>query len=118
MTEPASVTEPTETLEAAMDAATAPDEAMDATAATTVAEAPHAGSSVASLFSDPTFAVAAAFLLFMLLAYKKMATFTCNALDNRSARIKTELDEARRLREEAAEVLAQYKRKQAEYLKE
>ncbi len=36
------------------------------------------------------------------------------ALDDRAEKIRTELDEARRLREEAQELLASYKRKQAE----
>lgn len=36
------------------------------------------------------------------------------SLDSRAEKIRTELDEARRLREEAQELLASYKRKQAE----
>ena len=36
------------------------------------------------------------------------------ALDHRSARIKAELDEARRLRDEAGKLLAEYQRKQRE----
>jgi F-type H+-transporting ATPase subunit b len=36
------------------------------------------------------------------------------SLDNRAEKIRTELDEARRLREEAQELLASYKRRQAE----
>ena len=37
-----------------------------------------------------------------------------SALDHRSARIKAELDEARRLRDEAEKLLAEYQRKQGE----
>lgn len=37
-----------------------------------------------------------------------------SALDGRAEKIRTELDEARRLREEAQELLASYKRKQSE----
>jgi F-type H+-transporting ATPase subunit b len=43
-------------------------------------------------------------------AHKKMI----EALDHRSARIKAELDEARRLRDEASGLLAEYQRKQGE----
>ena len=71
-----------------------------------------------SLLTDPRTWVTAAFLTFVLLAYKKIAALIANGLDNRTARIKSELDEARRLREEAEAVLAEYKQKQAEYLKE
>ena len=39
---------------------------------------------------------------------------SCDALDKRAARIKAELDEARRLRDEAAKLLAEYQRKQSE----
>ena len=71
-----------------------------------------------SLLTDPRTWVTAAFLTFVLLAYKKIAALIANGLDSRTARIKSELDEARRLREEAEAVLAEYKQKQAEYLKE
>ncbi len=43
-------------------------------------------------------------------AYKALT----KSLDDRSARIKTELDEARRLREEAAQLLKDYERKRQE----
>lgn len=70
------------------------------------------------MLADPRFWVAVSFFIFFGLTYKKIARFAFSALDNRSARIKSELDEARRLREEAEGILAQYKQKQAEYLKE
>lgn len=70
------------------------------------------------MMEDPKLWVAVSFFIFVALAYKKIATFTCRALDDRSARIRHELDEARRLREEAEGVLKQYQQKQAEYLKE
>ena len=64
---------------------------------------------------EAEFWVAVAFVLFVLLlfyvgAHKKVT----DALDERSARIKAELDEARRLRGEAEKLLAEYKRKQGE----
>lgn len=67
---------------------------------------------------DPHFWVAVAFVLFIALSYKKISGLVIKGLDGRAARIKAELDEARRLREEAEAVLADYKQKQAEYLKE
>lgn len=62
---------------------------------------------------EPEFWVAVSFFLFLGLAiyigvHKKLAT----ALDNRAAAIAKELDEARRLRDEAQAVLADYRKKQ------
>ena len=67
------------------------------------------------MIKEPEFWVAVAFVLFIGVivyfgAHKKML----DALDQRSARIKAELDEARRLREEAGKLLAEYQRKQRE----
>ncbi len=59
--------------------------------------------------------VAIAFFLFVgiLLYYGVHRTLT-SALDARGARIAAELDEARRLKEEAQKLVAEYKRKQRE----
>jgi F-type H+-transporting ATPase subunit b len=67
------------------------------------------------MIKEPEFWVAVAFVLFVAVilyvgAHKKMT----EALDHRSARIKAELDEARRLRDEAGKLLAEYQRKQSE----
>jgi F-type H+-transporting ATPase subunit b len=70
------------------------------------------------MLDNPKFWVAAAFIVFVLLAYKKASTLLINMLDDRSAKIKAELEEAQRLRIEAEAVLQEYKQKQAEYLKE
>jgi len=70
------------------------------------------------MLEDPRLWVAAAFVLFVMLGYKKIGGFITRALDERSAKIKAELDEAQRLRQEAEALLAQYKQKQAQYLKE
>ena len=67
---------------------------------------------------DPRFWVAVAFVMFIALSYKKISSLATRALDDRSAKIKADLDEASRIRAEAEEVLKQYKQKQAEYLKE
>lgn len=56
--------------------------------------------------------VALAFLLFLgLLIYLGVHRKVTNSLDQRQARIKSELDEARRLREEAQALLAEFERK-------
>src|ERR1700752_2057777 len=56
--------------------------------------------------------VALAFLLFLgLLAYLGVHRKLMGSLDARQARIKSELDEARRLREEAQALLAEFERK-------
>ena len=61
------------------------------------------------------FWVLVAFVLFFAIVfYVGAPAKILKALDDRSRRIKAELDEARALREEAAQVLADYKRKIAE----
>ena len=58
------------------------------------------------------FWVAVAFVAFLLiLAYYKVPALIAKALDERAAGIRKELDEARRLREEAQALLADYQRK-------
>ena len=53
------------------------------------------------------------FLVFMgLLAYMKVPAMLGKALDDRADGIRKELDEARRLRQEAQDLLADYQRKQ------
>ena len=64
---------------------------------------------------EAEFWVAVAFLLFVLvLMYAGVHKKLLDAIDQRSARIRAELDEARRLRDEAEKLLAEYKRKQGE----
>jgi F-type H+-transporting ATPase subunit b len=59
--------------------------------------------------------VAVAFVLFVgVLAYYKAHKPLLRMLDDRSERIKAELDEARRLKEEAQTLLASYRRKKEE----
>ena len=63
--------------------------------------------------------VALAFLLFLgLLAYLGVHRKLVDTLDQRQARIKGELDEARRLKEEAQALLAEFQRKGREAEKE
>ena len=70
------------------------------------------------MFSDPTFWVALAFVCFIALVFKPLSKFSSSALDTRADKIKEELDEAERLRNEAQDLLAQYQRKQRDASKE
>ena len=63
---------------------------------------------------DATFIALIAFLMFLgLMLYLKVPSMAMNALDARSQAIGKELHEARRLREEAEALLAQYEAKRA-----
>ena len=55
---------------------------------------------------------------FAILGYFKVHRTIAGSLDKRAADIAAELDEARRLREEAQQLLASYQRKQREAMKE
>jgi F-type H+-transporting ATPase subunit b len=66
------------------------------------------------LLMEAEFWVAVAFVLFFaIIVYVGAHKFILNALDQRSARIKAELDEARRLKDEAQALLAEYRQKTA-----
>jgi F-type H+-transporting ATPase subunit b len=66
------------------------------------------------MFADPETWVAIAFVILMgVFAWLGVHRTMLTALDHRSARIKAELDDARRLKDEAAKVLAEYKAKRA-----
>lgn len=64
------------------------------------------------MLHDPTFWVAVALVVFVLLVTKPVSKMATKALDDRAEKIKKELDEAERLRNEAQDLLAQYQRKQ------
>ena len=67
------------------------------------------------LVNEPETWVAIAFVIFIgILVRLGVPNMLMKALDDRSARIKAELDEALKLRKEAEGVLAEYKRKQSE----
>jgi F-type H+-transporting ATPase subunit b len=70
------------------------------------------------MLEDPTFWVAVAFLVFVVLAARPVWGALTGALDVRSARIRSELEEAQALREEAQKTVAEFKRKQHDALKE
>jgi len=65
------------------------------------------------MIKEPEFWVAVAFVLFLgVLIYVGVHKKLIEALDHRSNRIQAELEEARRLRDEAGKLLAEYQRKQ------
>jgi F-type H+-transporting ATPase subunit b len=66
-------------------------------------------------FTEPEFWVAVGFFIFVgVLVYVGVPKMITGSLDDRAKRIKAELDEARRLKEEAQALLAEYQRKQHE----
>ena len=69
--------------------------------------------------STPEFWVAVSFFGFIaLIYYFKVPAKLGEALDKRALQIRTELDEARKLREEAQAILADYKQRQLEATEE
>ena len=70
-------------------------------------------------FAEPEFWVGVGFLGFLgLLIYFKIPQAVTAALDRRAETIRKELEEARRLRDEAQAILADYERKQRDAEKE
>ena len=66
------------------------------------------------MFLEAEFWVAVAFVILMaIFAYVGVHRTVLKALDHRSERIKAELDDARRLKEEAAKLLAEYQARHA-----
>lgn len=71
------------------------------------------------LLSDTSFWAFIGLLVFFgIIIYFGVPKAISKSLDNRAQGIRDELDEARKLREEAQEILASYKRKQAEAAEE
>ena len=72
-----------------------------------------------AFYEDPAFWVAVSFVLFIaLILYYKLPGKIAGALDNRADRIRNELEEAKRLREEAQALYADYQRKAEEAMQE
>lgn len=66
------------------------------------------------MFFEPEFWVAVAFVILMVVfGYLGIFKTAMTALDHRAARIRAELDDAQRLKQEAAKVLAGYKARSA-----
>ncbi|MDD7911254.1 MULTISPECIES: ATP F0F1 synthase subunit B [Pseudovibrio] len=66
------------------------------------------------MFNDTIWAFVGLILFFALLQWLKVPSKIGGALDKQADNIKTELDEARKLREEAQSILAEYQRKRTE----
>ena len=67
------------------------------------------------MLHEAEFWVALGFFAFLgLLAYVGVHRMIVKALDDRAGRIKAELDEARKLKDDAAQLLADYQRKRGE----
>jgi F-type H+-transporting ATPase subunit b len=65
------------------------------------------------MFAEPEFWVAVAFVIFVaVLIYVGVPKMMTKALDDRAKRVQDELNEARRLKEEAQKLLAEYQAKQ------
>nr|CAD6614270.1 ATP F0F1 synthase subunit B [Rhizobium sp. Khangiran2] len=65
-------------------------------------------------FDATFFALVGLILFFVLLAYLKVPGMLAKSLDERAENIRNELAEAKRLREEAQQLLAEYQRKRKE----
>lgn len=83
---------------------------------TEAAIAEHSG--FMAKLEDPTAWVLVAFVLFFVMFGRKMFKAAGGALDSRSDKIRHDLEEARRLREEAETVLATYRKKYNESMQE
>ena len=73
---------------------------------------------MAEFLESPETWVGLAFLIFIAFMLWKAVGPMLKSLDARAARIRGELDEAQRLRDEAQHLLAEYKRKQRDAVKE
>ena len=71
-----------------------------------------------ALLHDTSFWVAVAFVIFVALVWRPLGRIVTKALDDRADQIRSDLDEAAKLREEAQSLLASYKRKQRDAEKE
>lgn len=73
---------------------------------------------MARLLADPTFWVAVAFVVAIAIVARPLSRMALAGLDGRRRRIADELEEARRLREEAQALLAAQERRQREASRE
>lgn len=71
-----------------------------------------------AFFENPASWVALAFVIFMAAVFRPASRMLTRSLDERGMKIENELNEARRLREEAERVLNAYQQKQRDSLRE
>ncbi len=70
------------------------------------------------MLSTPEFWVAVAFVIFVALVWKPGSKMVTSMLDDRADKIRSDLDRAAKLRQEAEGLLAEYQKKQRDALKE
>ena len=70
------------------------------------------------MFENPEFWIALAFVLVVALVFRPAAKAVLSTLDARAAKIRTQIEEARKLREDAQALLAEYQRKQRDAMAE
>jgi len=70
------------------------------------------------LLHDPEFWVLVSFVIVLAGLFRKAGPLITKSLDDRAAKIRAELEEAQKLRDEAQRMLAEYQRKQRDALKE
>lgn len=70
------------------------------------------------MFENPEFWVAVAFVLVVALAFRPAAAAVTETLDARASKIRAQIEEARKLREDAQALLAEYQRKQRDAMLE
>ncbi len=80
--------------------------------------APTAGHGAGKVYEDPAFFVALGFVIFVALAAKYIWPLIGRSLDDRSNKIREQLEQAARLRAEAETLLKQYEKQQKQMLKE
>lgn len=73
---------------------------------------------IRELFHDPELAVAIAFVIAIVLVSKRVWQVLAGMLDERAAKIRAELDEAQKLKDDAQRTLGQFQRKQRDALQE
>jgi F-type H+-transporting ATPase subunit b len=70
------------------------------------------------MFSDPSFWVGLAFIAAVALIFKPVKRAVVAALDGRAETIRRQIEDARKLREDAQALLAEYQRKQRDAMQE
>ena len=73
---------------------------------------------MSELLHDPEFWVLVSFVIVLVGLLRKAGPLITKTLDDRATKIKGELEEAQKLRDEAQRMLAEYQRKQRDALKE
>ena len=71
-----------------------------------------------AIFQDPTFWAAVAFVIFIAATAKPISRLAVAGLDKRTDKIRGDLEEAEKLRQEAQDLLAVYQRKQRDAIQE